>query len=69
MKENKWISIKEHMPHPYKRVIAFAPLCEKTVQEAFVDSCGNWHSEGNVFRVLSVVTHWMLLPEPPKMED
>lgn len=63
-KQSEWISVEERLPEKYTYII----VCDEdgTVGEAFCYKEGGFewmHIQENAF-----VTHWMPLPEPPKMK-
>lgn len=67
---NRWIPVSERLPRNYISVLAYVPNqapCP-TVHEAYIGGDGEWHS-AYVYGIENEdVTHWMLLPEPPKEE-
>lgn len=64
-----WISIKDRLPNPGERVLAYAidddklPYLDCNYFEAAHYS-GQWYE--NVDSCCIHVTHWMPLPEPPR---
>lgn len=63
---NEWISVKDRLPKPFFSVLGFMPDAGEfpSVRECY--SIG-----GSVFYFPALndrhlVSHWMLLPEPPK---
>lgn len=61
----EWIRITERMPEIGQRVLVF----EKDgvhggnpIDIEYRDYCGNWEGQG----IISGITHWMPLPEPPQ---
>lgn len=67
---NPWISVEERQPEIYRdesgELIPFLVCCEDTIYpfRAVYDGT-NW---GDGIGKLRGVTHWMPLPEPPKMK-
>ncbi len=63
MQHARWISVNEQLPEKYQRVLAYSPSMSESdigpisIQRGFI--CA---------RKYSCITHWMLLPEPPKEE-
>ena len=62
-----WISVKDELPKPIERVLAF-DNGGLGVLSAIWSSNGNWYLEGDL-DVNANVTHWMPLPEPPKCQQ
>ena len=68
---NRWIPCSERLPEPLQNVIVCTDI--KTVTLAWLMD-DNWYfadtGNGHIEQWgLSDVTHWMLLPEPPKAGD
>ena len=63
-KQSEWISVEERLPEKYAYVI----VCDEdgTVGEAFCYKEGGF--EWMYSQEIAFVTHWMPLPEPPKMK-
>lgn len=60
----EWISVKERLPEPGKRVL----YCYRGfVGEGYVTRQGEWERAGIWTRYYP--SHWMPLPEPPEMFD
>ena len=57
----KWIPVTERLPEPFEVVCVYVPA-EQRVTDAYMTR----HNEWVGIRMISVVTHWMELPEPPK---
>ena len=55
----QWIRVEERLPDKYKSVLI---SCEDEVRIDCIDAYGLWH-DNYPYRV----THWMPLPEAPKM--
>ena len=60
-KQSKWISVEERLPHwSDGKVLVFTQygfsICERTVNGRWKGQHANW------------ITHWMPLPEAPKMK-
>jgi hypothetical protein len=58
---NEWIPVTERLPEPFEVVCVYVPA-EQRVTDAYMTR----HNEWVGIRMISVVTHWMPLPEPPK---
>lgn len=61
-KQSEWISVDEMLPEPYKDVLYFNG---HSIGVDFICSDGTWCDE-EVHN--KPITHWMPLPEPPKMK-
>ena len=60
-RKQEWISVDERLPHwSDGKVLVFTKygfsICERTVNSRWKGQHANW------------ITHWMPLPEPPKMK-
>lgn len=69
----EWISVKDKLPENGQRVIAFCSSTKKTFVALFESNSDYksvywWHegARNALYCVVSKVTHWMPLPEPPK---
>lgn len=62
----QWISVKDRPPEDNDRVIAFRPY-EAEVSAYRYSVMWGWALKTSVSH--SGITHWMLLPEPPKGEN
>ena len=64
-KQSGWISVDERLPNIFTKVLCYFKYKSYTViREVTYAWRGSWiHRDGNV------ITHWMPLPEPPKMES
>ena len=61
----KWISVEERLPEAGQRVLCY---CRANIYEVMkMRTDGRWVANDMVLRN-SFVTHWMPLPEAPKME-
>lgn len=60
-KQPKWISVKDRLPNIAQPVLAYSGE-ELGIGFAYLYSDGKWYGD------CGDVTHWMPLPEPPKME-
>lgn len=58
-KKTSWISVKDRLPEPNERVLAYFPGTRDS--EAVILPSKGW-------AVNKFVSHWMPLPEPPKEE-
>ena len=54
---NKWISVKDELPKPYKYALVYF---DEHIEVDFMLDDRDW------FNFFGAVTHWMPLPEPPK---
>ena len=62
-KQSEWISVEERLPEEEARVLVWLNIEDNyTTIDTDRILCGKW------VRWNSFVTHWMPLPEPPKME-
>ena len=59
-RKQEWISVEDRLPDKYKSVLI---SCEDEVRIDYIDAYGFWH-DNYPYRV----THWMPLPEAPKMK-
>lgn len=59
-KQSEWISVDEALPKQWETVLV---CCEGEVSVDFISSSGRWYEH----YVHEMVTHWMPLPQPPKM--
>lgn len=74
-----WISIKDKPPKESGTYIVYTHegasakgwvWCGNTVVVAdYTFGIWWWHKNGNDFDITNNVTHWMPLPEPPRMEE
>ena len=77
----KWISVKDRMPELGQEVLVYAvgkadgfigehdiEICNRYIFHLFPTSPGyeTWSSPRQYFHSDYEITHWMLLPEPPK---
>lgn len=63
-----WISVKERLPQDKHSVMVYCPY-SKCIYTAYYDDFNEeWYyfGCGGGIEVYYTVTHWMLLPEPPK---
>ena len=61
---NDWISVKERLPKEREPVQCFF---SDEDQEVLFQVAGLWYTNmGFHYSSIAVVTHWQLLPEPPK---
>ena len=70
MSISEWISVKERMPEPRKAVLGYTPN-GRNIFAVYRngDAWYCWESIQNpLYReeVSGVITHWRLMPEPPK---
>lgn len=65
----KWIPVTERLPEPFVSVLVQMPGERPfpTVREGFITKDGIWHS-ALYNREPDEVTHWMPMPQPPKMD-
>ena len=62
MNKNKWISVKDRLPESDGFYLAWYTFKDGGhARDIFYYNCGS--------PISSTITHWMLLPEPPKSED
>ena len=76
-----WISVKDRLPELGQEVLVYAAgkidgfigehvyaLCNRFVQRLFPSSPGyeRWSSPWEYFHTDYEITHWMLMPDPPK---
>lgn len=66
--QRRWIPVTERLPQNYISVLVYLPgeRPHPTVHEAYIGGDGEWHSSVVYGVENEDVTHWMLLPEPPK---
>ena len=60
-RKQEWISVDERLPKQLETVLV---CCEGIVSIDFIYSRGRWYE----YYVHGMVTHWMPLPEAPKMK-
>lgn len=60
----EWISVEDRLPDMYKSVIVCT--ARGTVEQGWLTVYGNWECAVGVYSIQ--VTHWMPLPEPPKID-
>ena len=66
---SKWISVEESMPEPMAWVLC---ACRANIIEVlrYDRNIDGWGTAGpNRGYMKSFVTHWMPLPEPPKVQE
>jgi hypothetical protein len=68
--ETKWIDTRQDLPRPFVSVLVFMPgeLPCPPVREGYLTPDGGWYSAG-FYRDAAEVTHWMPLPDGPKIEE
>ena len=59
-KQNEWISVDERLPPKYEKVLVFD---RGVIDTSWIGSQGVWYDHS-----MYSVTHWMPLPEAPKMK-
>ncbi len=59
-RKQEWISVDEALPKKYENVLV---CCANIVGTDFIMAKGVWYRH-----LHNEVTHWMPLPEPPKMK-
>ena len=59
-KQSEWISVEDRLPEKYNSVLIF---CEDEIRVDYINLYGCWYEN-----FLYQVTHWMPLPEAPKMK-
>ncbi len=68
-KQIEWISVDERLPPRRERVICYSP--QRETLPIFMGCIGmyggNWHNESG-YLCMTPITHWMPLPEAPKMK-
>lgn len=65
--EPKWISVKERLPEDDEHYLVWCSD-NNSCELALYFGDGEWLTE-DLENITRVVTHWMPLPEPPKMEE
>lgn len=55
----EWISVKDRMPNSWEKVLVYTK--QGAVEMSIYSAIGGWKSNVSV-------THWMPLPEAPKMK-
>ena len=63
--EMNWISVKDKLPLGQDRLLVFERIYDQPVIGFYLD--GRWHTE--IADDYSDVTHWMPLPESPKISQ
>ena len=58
-KQSEWISVDEALPKKWQKVLVY---CNNITDTDFITSRGVWYQH-----IHESVTHWMPLPEAPKM--
>lgn len=67
---SEWISVKDRLPEKYTDVLCYDTYGECIIAHQITDKwCDNMWSDSNEENYEIEVTHWMLLPEPPKKEQ
>ena len=70
MTPNEWISVKEKVPkNGLARVLVFLKDCELTRTIGFNKIDTDRYIDGKWARWGKYVTHWMMLPAPPKQRS
>ena len=68
----EWISVKDRLPEKGTEVLAFdhygRPLIAKLVENYYFSDGVSWYDRLGYYLGMSIITHWMPLPEPPKEE-
>lgn len=76
---SEWISVEDKMPEAYGVYIVYvkdenSPYGEGIWYENIVTLAEyafdewTWDEHGNEYDITDIVTHWMPLPDPPRME-
>lgn len=68
--QSQWISVKDRRPPDNKYILTYTPnLAVSIITQEYVTYYGEDDDEWNEYwSMRGNVTHWMLLPEPPKEE-
>ena len=66
----KWIPVTERLPEEWCPVLGLIQYCEEPPAQMVLWYLGNghWRETWRGDMIVSAVTHWMPLPEPPKGE-
>lgn len=74
-----WISVKDKLPKANGMYIVYVQGGNSAtgwiwydivvVAAEYVFGEWTWHENGNEYDITDIVTHWMPLPEPPRMEE
>ncbi len=70
-KKSRWIPVSEGLPDNSLLVLFYDALSYGVLYGTHTDTVPRWHSSGYLYfdgEGYSRITHWMLLPEAPKME-
>lgn len=64
----EWISVKDRLPEPGNRVLAASAYF---TGECWMAVNGTWYRYNgyDMDNLFEPVTHWMMLPDPPKEDD
>ena len=64
----RWIPVTERLPEEFVSVLVYIPSDSpfQTVREAYFVN-GSWGAKMWIYGA-DEITHWMPLPEPPKMD-
>ena len=57
--EGEWISVADRLPEPYTTVLVYGM---GSIASDYLTSRGVWYNH-------EIITHWKLLPEPPKESE
>jgi len=74
MKDNEWIDIQERKPNCGTSVLVYSDKLEDYGMGFYyvictgIGSCMNVWNSGPRGMLEKHITHWMILPEPPKFE-
>jgi len=63
--EIEWINVNDRLPDEYSSVLV---VSEGSVYSGFLQKSGEWYLDNSLHIRGIFVSHWAVMPEPPKTE-
>ena len=67
-KQSEWISVEERLPEADVEVLVVVKIGDRVSVVTDRIYANKWFNYGKIGHLPGYVTHWMPLPEPPKMK-